>query len=69
MIREESRKRGVEGFMLKKKDSIYQAGRVKGAWYKWKIDPFVADMVVVSAQLGHGEEIKFIFRLHIGSLG
>jgi len=55
MIREESRKRGVEGFMLKKKDSIYQAGRVKGAWYKWKIDPFVADMVVVSAQLGHGK--------------
>ena len=28
---------------------------MKGAWYKWKIDPFVADMVVVSAQLGHGK--------------
>ena len=51
----ESRKRGVEGFMLKKKDSNYESGRVKGAWYKWKVDPYLADMVVVSAQLGHGK--------------
>ncbi len=55
LLREESRSRGVEGFMLKKKDSTYQSGRVKGSWYKWKIDPYVADMVVVSAQLGHGK--------------
>lgn len=41
--------------MLKKKNSSYESGRVKGAWYKWKIDPFLADMVVVSAQLGHGK--------------
>ncbi len=53
--REESRKRGVEGFMLKKRDSEYRSGRVKGSWYKWKADPFHADMVVVSAQLGHGK--------------
>ena len=55
MVRQESRDRGVEGFMLKKKDSVYQSGRMKGSWYKWKIDPYVADMVVVSAQLGHGK--------------
>ena len=53
-------KRGIKKawgrrFYVEEKDSIYQAGRVKGAWYKWKIDPFVADMVVVSAQLGHGK--------------
>ena len=54
-LREESRNRGVEGFMLKKKDSSYESGRVKGRWYKWKVDPFLADMVVVSAQLGHGK--------------
>ena len=54
-LRQESRARGVEGFMLKKKDSSYESGRVKGAWYKWKIDPYLADMVVVSAQLGHGK--------------
>jgi DNA ligase-1 len=54
-LREESRDRGVEGFMLKKKNSIYESGRVKGSWYKWKGDPYLADMVVVSAQLGHGK--------------
>ena len=54
-LREESRDRGVEGFMLKKKNSIYESGRVKGSWYKWKVDPYLADMVVVSAQLGHGK--------------
>ncbi len=53
--RRESRERGVEGLMLKRKDSIYSTGRVKGDWYKWKVDPFVADMVVVGAQLGHGK--------------
>ena len=53
--RKESRERGVEGFMLKRMDSKYESGRVKGSWYKWKVDPYVADMVVVSAQLGHGK--------------
>jgi DNA ligase-1 len=51
----ESRDRGVEGLMLKRMDSVYSSGRVKGDWYKWKVDPFVADMVVVGAQLGHGK--------------
>ena len=41
--------------MLKRMNSVYSSGRVKGDWYKWKIDPFVADMVVVGAQLGHGK--------------
>jgi len=54
-LREQARERGVEGFMLKKKASLYECGRVKGSWYKWKVDPFLADMVVVSAQLGHGK--------------
>ena len=27
---------GIEGLMLKRRDSAYQAGRVKGQWYKWK---------------------------------
>ena len=54
-LRKESRDRGVEGFMLKRKNSIYESGRVKGSWYKWKVDPYLADMVVVSAQLGHGK--------------
>ncbi len=51
----QSRDRGVEGFMLKRKNSSYKSGRVKGDWYKWKVDPLHADMVVVSAQLGRGK--------------
>ena len=51
----QSRDRGVEGFMLKRKNSNYKSGRVKGDWYKWKVDPLHADMVVVSAQLGRGK--------------
>jgi DNA ligase-1 len=49
-----SRGRGVEGLMLKKKDSIYGVGRQRGDWWKWKIDPFLIDAVLVAAQSGHG---------------
>ena len=53
-IREESRSRGVEGFMLKRSNSPYRVGRVKGDWWKWKVDPFTIDAVFVYAQSGHG---------------
>jgi DNA ligase-1 len=52
--REESRARLVEGFMLKRKASPYQVGRVKGDWWKWKVDPFSCDCVMIYAQRGHG---------------
>ncbi|MGE9295970.1 MAG: ATP-dependent DNA ligase [Puniceicoccales bacterium] len=52
--REESRERGVEGVMLKRRDSPYQVGRVKGDWWKWKVDPYSVDAVLVAAQAGHG---------------
>src|SRR4030095_1822858 len=32
-IREQSRNRGSEGIMLKRKDSIYQVGRKRGDWW------------------------------------
>ena len=54
-IREESRERGVEGFMLKRLDSPYQVGRVKGDWWKWKIEPLTIDAVLIYAQRGHGK--------------
>ncbi|UCD16276.1 MAG: cisplatin damage response ATP-dependent DNA ligase, partial [Candidatus Zixiibacteriota bacterium] len=54
ILREESRHRGVEGFMLKHKDSVYQVGRRRGSWWKWKIDPLTADAVLIYAQRGHG---------------
>jgi len=54
--REESRSRGVEGFMLKRRDSLYGTGRTKdvGLWWKWKVDPFTIDAVLIYAQSGHG---------------
>jgi DNA ligase-1 len=53
-IRTRSRAVGAEGLMLKRKNSIYQAGRKRGDWWKWKIDPLVIDAVMIYAQKGHG---------------
>ncbi|AKU24379.1 ATP-dependent DNA ligase [Massilia sp. NR 4-1] len=55
-IRAESRARGVEGVMLKATDAQYGVGRVKdvGTWWKWKIDPYSVDAVLIYAQTGHG---------------
>ncbi|MGZ3838780.1 MAG: ATP-dependent DNA ligase [Flavisolibacter sp.] len=53
-LREGSRERGAEGFMLKKKTSSYQVGRKKGDWWKWKIDPLTIDAVMIYAQKGAG---------------
>ena len=54
--RQQSRERGVEGFMLKRLDAAYGTGRTKaeGLWWKWKIDPMTIDCVLVYAQPGHG---------------
>ncbi|HKI05188.1 MAG TPA: ATP-dependent DNA ligase [Thermoanaerobaculia bacterium] len=52
--REEARGRGVEGLMLKRLASPYRTGRKRGDWWKWKIDPFTVDAVLVYAQPGHG---------------
>jgi len=49
-----ARDHGSEGIMLKRKESIYQVGRKRGDWWKWKIDPLVIDAVLVYAQKGHG---------------
>ncbi|HWH82452.1 MAG TPA: ATP-dependent DNA ligase [Burkholderiaceae bacterium] len=55
-LRESSRARGVEGFMLKHRDARYGSGRTKvdGTWWKWKIDPLSVDAVLIYAQAGHG---------------
>jgi len=55
-LREESRARGVEGLMLKERQSMYGVGRTKasGTWWKWKIDPYAVDAVLLYAQRGHG---------------
>jgi DNA ligase 1 len=55
-LREQSRERGVEGFMLKHGDARYGSGRTKaeGTWWKWKIAPLSVDAVLIYAQAGHG---------------
>ncbi|MCS6772464.1 MAG: ATP-dependent DNA ligase [Kiritimatiellae bacterium] len=52
--RAESRARGVEGVMLKRLDAPYGVGRERGAWWKWKIEPYTVDAVLLYAQAGHG---------------
>ena len=49
-----SRGRGVEGIMLKRRSSVYGVGRVRGDWWKWKIEPLEIDVVLLYAQAGHG---------------
>jgi DNA ligase-1 len=53
-LRRSARTRGVEGLMLKRRLSAYQAGRRRGDWWKWKIDPLTIDAVLVYAQPGSG---------------
>jgi len=54
--REASRSLGVEGMMLKAREALYGVGRTKdmGVWWKWKVDPFSVDAVLIYAQRGHG---------------
>lgn len=49
----------AEGLMLKRRDSVYVAGRPKGPWFKWKRDPHVIDAVLMYAQRGHGKRSSF----------
>ena len=59
-LRLESRERGVEGFILKRRDSAYGVGRRKGAWWKWKIDPLTMDAVLMYAQPGNGRRASLL---------
>jgi DNA ligase-1 len=60
--RAQARERGVEGLMLKARTSVYGVGRQRGGadgaatpgWWKWKIDPYRVDAVMIYAQPGHG---------------
>ncbi|OSO71768.1 ATP-dependent DNA ligase [Stutzerimonas stutzeri] len=55
-LREASRALGVEGMMIKARAAQYGVGRTKdvGVWWKWKIDPYSVDAVLIYAQRGHG---------------
>ena len=49
-----SREMLAEGLMLKQLESEYGVGRRKGGWWKWKVEPFSVDAVMIYAQAGHG---------------
>ena len=53
-LRLQSRERKVEGFMLKRRGSPYRVGRRRGDWWKWKIEPYSVDAVLIYAQPGSG---------------
>ncbi|MBW3627902.1 MAG: ATP-dependent DNA ligase [Gemmatimonadetes bacterium] len=50
----EARTVAAEGLMLKRLDAPYGVGRRRGPWWKWKVEPFTVDAVMVYAQAGHG---------------
>ena len=52
--REQAREKHSEGLMLKRREAPYQVGRKKGDWWKWKVDPYRVDAVLIYAQSGHG---------------
>ena len=56
LAQERSRSREFlsEGIMLKRKNSVYRNGRRRGDWWKWKIDPFSVDAVLIYAMRGNG---------------
>ena len=52
--RAQARAARAEGLMLKDRDAPYPSGRPRGPWWKWKLDPYTVDAVLLYAQAGHG---------------
>ncbi|RQO74219.1 ATP-dependent DNA ligase [Pedobacter sp. KBW06] len=59
LLRADSRLNNSEGLMLKKLDSLYHSGRKRGDWWKWKINPYTVDTVMIYAQKGSGRRANF----------
>lgn len=59
-LRASSRERLVEGLMVKRLDAPYGTGRTRGVWWKWKIDPYTFDGVLVYAQPGRGRRANLL---------
>ncbi len=58
--RRECRAIQAEGLMLKRLDSPYEAGRHRGRWWKWKIEPHTIDAILIYARPGQaGKENLF----------
>ena len=46
--------------MLKRLVSAYRVGRRRGDWWKWKIDPYSVDAVLIYAQPGNGRRATLL---------
>ena len=46
--------------MLKRRVSPYGVGRKRGDWWKWKIDPYTIDAVLIYAQPGSGRRASLL---------
>ncbi|MBN2629822.1 MAG: ATP-dependent DNA ligase [Rhodobacteraceae bacterium] len=70
-VRDGARGRIAEGLMLKRLSSPYHVGRRRGDWWKWKLDPYAVDAVMIYAQAGHGRRANlytdFTFALRDGN--
>ncbi len=55
-----SRALGVEGLMIKRLSSTYGVGRKRGDWWKWKIEPYSVDAVLIYAQPGSGKRASLL---------
>ncbi len=49
-----AREECAEGLMLKQRGAAYGVGRRRGPWWKWKVEPYSVDAVMIYAQAGHG---------------
>lgn len=58
-LRLTAREINSEGIMLKKMDSVFHTGRKRGDWWKWKINPYTIDAVMIYAQKGSGRRANF----------
>jgi DNA ligase-1 len=58
--RAQARAHRAEGLMLKRLDAPYGVGRPRGAWWKWKLDPYTVDAVLVYAQPGSGRRATLL---------
>ncbi len=58
-LRQTARSINSEGLMLKKLNSPYHSGRKRGDWWKWKINPYTIDAVLIYAQKGSGRRANF----------
>lgn len=59
VIRQDARVQQSEGIMLKSLSSTFHSGRKHGDWWKWKLDPYTVDAVLIYAQKGSGRRANF----------